>query len=112
MLRQFKFFAILLIAVVFYTSGFWIPQFLNSYVTVSLAVADNNGNNGNGNGNNNGNGNGNNNGNNGGGNGNNNDKPPTVSELSIQYMIPAGLALILMAGGFVALVRRRQGKTS
>lgn len=38
--------------------------------------------------------------------------PPTVSELPIRYMVPGGLALILVAGGIVYLVRNRSKKPS
>lgn len=36
--------------------------------------------------------------------------PPTVSELPIRYMVPGGLALILVSGGIVYLMRNRNKK--
>lgn len=36
--------------------------------------------------------------------------PPTVSELPIRYMVPGGLALVLVSGGIVYLVRNRNKK--
>ncbi len=36
--------------------------------------------------------------------------PPTVSEFPIRYMIPGGLALILVSGGIVYLIRNRNKK--
>lgn len=37
--------------------------------------------------------------------------PPTVDELPIKYMVPGGMALILLTGGVVYLMRNRKKKT-
>ena len=39
-------------------------------------------------------------------------KPPTVSELPIQYMVSGGVALILVSGGIVYFMRHRHKKPS
>ncbi len=39
-------------------------------------------------------------------------KPPTVSELPIQYMVSGGIALIVLSGGLVYLVRKRNKEQS
>jgi len=36
--------------------------------------------------------------------------PPTVSELPIQYMVSGGLALIVMSGGIIYWIRKRNKK--
>ncbi len=38
--------------------------------------------------------------------------PPTVSELPIQYMVSGGLALIVLSGGLVYMVRKRNKEQS
>ena len=38
--------------------------------------------------------------------------PPTVSELPIRYMVPAGLAVVLAVGGIVYLARNRNKKSA
>ena len=39
-------------------------------------------------------------------------KPPTVSELPIQYMVSGGLALIVLSGGIVYWIRKRNKEQS
>ena len=90
MKRLFKYFFVVLLAVVFYAAGFVVPWDLGSNGTVSVAVANHRsggGDNGNG-----------------GGNGNCRNgrcRPPTVSELPIQYMVLSGGAIIALSGGIV-----------
>jgi hypothetical protein len=38
--------------------------------------------------------------------------PPTVSELSIQYMVAGGLTFILASGGIIFFIRNRSKKQS
>jgi hypothetical protein len=38
--------------------------------------------------------------------------PPTVSELSIQYMVAGGLTFILASGGVIFFIRNRSKKQS
>jgi len=35
------------------------------------------------------------------------DSPPTVSELPIEYMIPVGFTMILISGGILFLIKKR-----
>ncbi len=96
MQRLFKYGLVALFAVGFYGAGFVVPWDLGPNGTVSVAEAAHDKGKGKGH----------------GGQGGGGGKPPTVSELPIQYMVSGGVALILVSGGIVYFMRHRNKKPS
>ena len=94
----FKYSWVALFAVAIYGAGLMVPWDLGPNGTVSIAEATHLKKGGKGEGQGPGHG--------GGG------KPPTVSELPIQYMVSGGVALILVCGGIVFFMRNRNKKPS
>lgn len=87
MKKMVKSLLVFLLAFAFYGSSIYLPQILNPDGTASIAQAAHKASHNPP----------------GGGKG----KPPTVSELPIQYMVTGGLALIVVSGGIVYLLRKR-----
>jgi len=83
---------IFLLAFAFYGSSIYLPQILNPDGTASIAQAHHKPGHTCG--------------------GNKCAPPPTVSELPIQYMVTGGLALIVVSGGIVYLLRKRNKEQS
>jgi len=93
MRHLFKYGLVALFTVALFGAGFVVPWELGPNGTVSVAEATHDASADKGHGQ-------------GGG------KPPTVSELPIQYMVSGGVALILVCGGIVYLMRNRNKKPS
>jgi hypothetical protein len=92
MKRLLKYFFVVLLGVVFYAAGFVVPWDIGPEGTVSVAEAkkkkgDD-------------------------GCGKKGCTPPTVSELSIQYMVAGGFTFILASGGIIFFIRNRSKKQS
>lgn len=89
MKKMVKSLLVFLLAFAFYGSSIYLPQILNPDGTASIAQAAHKASH------------------NPPGQGGGKGKPPTVSELPIQYMVTGGLALIVVSGGIVYLLRKR-----
>ncbi len=96
MRRLFKYSLVALFTVALYGAGFVVPWDLGPNGTVSVAEATHDSSLPRGHGDQ----------------PNKGGKPPTVSELPIQYMVSGGIALILVFGGIVYFMRNRNKKPS